>query len=463
MIFGVNNIILDNRMKIKSLFAIFSFFLFFALFSCDDDLNAIGGSIQPPSDTISVTTDTISLNARTISMLDSVYARTISGVLGKYEDDVFGTIKSDYLCQFYFPDDLKFKGDVTEIDSVQFVIDFNYRYSVGDTTAIMGLSVYPVTTPLSSYYYTNADPTKYCDMKELLVNDTYSVSGSKILSATQREIITDLGIPFGQKIYDAWKNGTIKDNKSFNEFFPGVYVTTNFGSESLIKVLYTSIDMYYKYNDVLGNHDGTKDTIRTASLSISATDEVIQLNHIKNKNPENLFEEGTGATYLKTPAGVYTEVVMPIADIAKSMETRNMTTINSAQFRLKGYTELESSDKQGLSRPNTLLLINKDSVDIFFKQRQKPSTYDTSISVKTNFVAGLEESTNSYNFGNISSMITAYKEKNIENAIFYVIPVEIGYDGYGNVIATYNYMRPGSSILRNDAENVKLDLVYSKF
>ncbi len=94
-------------MKIKSLFAIFSFFIFLTLISCDDDLNVIGGSIQSPSDTISVRVDTIPLEVRTVSV-DSVYARTIKGVLGKYDDETFGTIKSDYMCQFYFPEETKF-------------------------------------------------------------------------------------------------------------------------------------------------------------------------------------------------------------------------------------------------------------------------------------------------------------------------------------------------------------------
>ncbi len=85
-------------MKVKSIFAIVSCFIALAFASCDDDLNSIGGTIQPPADSISVLTDTLAIKARTIWMQDSVYARTINGVLGQYEDNLLGTIKSDYLC-----------------------------------------------------------------------------------------------------------------------------------------------------------------------------------------------------------------------------------------------------------------------------------------------------------------------------------------------------------------------------
>lgn len=460
MIFGFENVNFRHRMKIKSLLAVFSFFIFLISFiSCDDDLNAIGGSIQPPSDTISVSVDTIALTARTISMFDSVYARTTKGVLGKYEDDVFGTIKADYLCQFSFPEEKEFKGTFKQIDSVQFVID--YRYFTGDSLALMGLSLYQVTSPLTKNFYTNIDPAQYCDMSVSLANQAYSVSGSKILASSsgQREIIADLGVNFGQRLYSAWADGTVKDTESFNKFFPGIYVTTNFGSGSMIKVIYTSIDTYYTYTY---EKDGlTRDS--TDVLTITANQEIIQLNHIQNKNPEALFVEGTGATYLKTPAGVYTEVVIPIAEIAKSMESKQMSTVNSAQFSLKGYTERESDDAYGLNRPSSILLINKDSVESFFtsQTRNLPDS-------KTSFVAYRESSSNIYSFGNISALITEYKDKNVESATFYIIPVEVetAYNsstgGY-QTIGMYNYMMPSSAILRSDPANMKLDLVYSKF
>lgn len=445
-------------MKVKSLLTIFSFLTFLSLVSCDDDLNDIGDSIQPPNDTISVSVDTVALKSRTVSMRDSVYARTIYGVLGEYEDNIFGTVKSDYLCQFYFPEETEFKGTFKSIDSVQFVID--YTQFTGDSLAIMGLSLYEVTSPLTQDYYTNIDPSKYCNMKEPLAHQAYSISSSKIISSStgQREVIADLGVDFGQKLYNAWADGTVKNNETFNQFFPGIYVTTNFGSGSLIKVKYTSIDTYYTYTYV---KDGAvRDS--TGVVSLNVTQEVIQLNHVQNKNPQELFDEGTGAVYLKTPAGVYTEVTFPIAEIAKNMEDKKMSTINSALFSLKGYTEKESSDGNGLPHPDYVLLINRDSVASFFK---RPLAQPDN---KTSFYTTREAASNIYSFGNIAALISEYKSKNVDNVVYYVIPIEIEYT-YNSSSQSYsllrmsNYMMPGSAILRNDPNNMKLDLVYSKF
>lgn len=448
-------------MKVKSIFAIVSCFLALAFASCDDDLNSIGGAIQPPGDGISTSTDTLAVTARTISMQDSVYARTINGVLGQYEDDLFGTIKSDYLCQFYFPTGGKFQDNLLQIDSVQFVVDFiNYT---GDTLTPMGLSVYEATKEIPNNFYTNVDPTKYIgDKPTLLASEAYTISGTKIVVAStkQREIIADLGIDFGKRIYNGWKDKKFTDNATFNQFFKGTYVTTNFGSGSLIRVLYTSIDIFYKYNDVLGNHNNTADTTRNSLFSLSVTPEVMQLNHIKNKNPEKLFEEGTGATYLKTPAGVYTEVVFPINKIKANMASKEFKTINTALFTLKGYTEKESTGKYELGRPTTVLLINKDSVESFFSERK---LYDG----KTTII-GTRGSNNIYSFGNISTLINTYKDMNLDkDPVFTVIPVEVATktdaNGSSYLTGVFNYLQPATSIIRNDEKNMRLELVYSKF
>ena len=448
-------------MKVKSIFAIVSCFIALAFASCNDDLNPIGGTIQPPGDGISTATDTLAIAARTISMQDSVYARTINGVLGQYEDDLFGTIKADYLCQFYFPKGGKFQDNLLQIDSVQFVIDFiNYT---GDTLAPMGLSVYEATKAIPENFYTNVDPTKYIGEKPtLLASEAYTISGTKIISSStkQRAIIADLGIDFGKRIYNGWKDKKFTDDVTFNQFLKGAYVTTNFGSGSLIRVLYTSVDIYYKYNDVLGNHNNTADTTRNALFSLSVTPEVMQLNHIKNKNPEKLFEEGTGAAYLKTPAGVYTEVVFPINKIKQNMASKEFKTINTALFTLKGYTEKESSAKYELSRPTTLLLINKDSVESFFSQRK---LYDG----KTTLV-GTRGSNNIYSFGNIASLINTYKNMNLDkDPVFTIIPVEVSTktdsNGSSYLTGVFNYLQPATSIIRNDEKNMRLELVYSKF
>lgn len=439
-------------MKIKSLLAVFSFITFLAFISCDDDLNSIGTSIQPPSDTISLKTDTIALSARTVSMFDSVYAQTTKAVLGKYEDDIFGTIKSDYLCQFFFEERYKFDDKLKSIDSAKIFI--NYSSFLGDSIHPMGLTAYRVTSTLPENFYTNIDPTRYIDPQQILADEAYTIAG------TSGTISAKFDLSLAKQIYEGWKNKTITNNQSFNDFLKGIYITTNLGSNNLLETSGTHLRIYYTYSyeDTTGVEIDT-----TGSFSLSNTKEVLQLNHIKNTNPDHLFEEGTGATYLKTPAGVFTEIELPIGEISRNMEKSQMTTINSTQFILKGYTEKEPDPTQYdmLSRPTQLLLIHKDSVDTFFKTR---ALYDE----KTSFLGTRNSSNNTYSFGNLSHLITTYKEEGVETATFLLVPVtvETVYDSNSYtyiVTGVYNYMSPSSAILRSDPSNMRLELIYSRF
>lgn len=445
-------------MKLRSIWAIIPVFtaLLFST-ACNDNLNSVGNTIQPSDDSIYVATDTITVNAKTISMQDSVYARTINGVLGKYEDDVFGTIQSDYLAQFYFPSDAKFKDNLVSIDSVQFVIDFN-SYA-GDSLAPMGLSIYKVTSDLTPNFYTNADPSKYSDLSTVLANQAFTINGARKLksSTTQREIVADLGTAYGTELYQQVKSGEIKDNASFQKKHKGVYVTTTFGSGALINVLYTSIDIYYKYKSIKGNYNQTADTILSTNFSLTVTDEVIQLNHIKNTIPADLLKENTGATYMKTPAGLYTQVVFPLKKIRENMDRLKMKSINSAQFLVNGYTQKESTTSFSLQRPSYFLLIDKDSVDQFFAKKELPNGISS-------FYTARNTSYNTYDYNNISGLINHYNAKGVDNLTCLLIPVDISLDSStGAPLGVYNYLKPSTAVLRSDSTNMRLNLIYNKF
>ena len=52
---------------------------------CNDDVSLVGPSIQPGADRVKAYTDTFEVEMSTIK-LDSVYARTVSGLLGELYD-----------------------------------------------------------------------------------------------------------------------------------------------------------------------------------------------------------------------------------------------------------------------------------------------------------------------------------------------------------------------------------------
>lgn len=429
--------------------------------ACDDDVDTTGSSVLPGGNDMGISLDTAYLKVKTVSM-DSIYARTIEGVLGKYEDEVFGTVKSDYLCEFYCPDDMSFQPNVVSIDSMQLSLDFiTYR---GDTVTPMGLSVYEVNKELARNFYTNIDPSDFCNLKQPLGQKTYSISQSSKYAASStvlvRTVSVNLKDELAQKFYkeSLKSNNAFQNSATFKKFFPGVYVTTTFGSGSLINVNNTSMNIYYKYNDVKGNHDNTADTIRTSLFSIAVTPEVIQMNHIENKLPNSLFEANTGAVYMKSPAGVCLELELPIKSI---IDKAGDKVVNSAKFSLYGYSEKEAELKDDLGRPQYVLLINKDSLNNFFLRKSLPNSI-------TSYSAEWSSSTNSYVFSNIAQMIVEYKKQNIKaNPTFMVIPVKQNYTtnvyNQTELSSVNNYMQPSSSIIRSDKQFMNISLIYSDY
>lgn len=442
-------------MKIKSLIGIFP--LLALLFSaCDDDLNTIGGSVQPKDDDIVLTADTMLVKARTISMEDSIYARTIYGLLGKYDDEIFGSIKSDYLCEFYCPDDTKFDFSsgyrMSSVDSTRMQIAFS-TYS-GDTIAPMGVSIYEVNNRLAKNYYTNLDVSKYCDLSKPLGAKAYTIAKTPFSSSTTRVISVDMA-DFGKKLYNAslTANSPLKNSSAFLDYFPGAYIESSFGAGNLVQVDGTSLRVFYtaRKDTVLTDSLGvTRDSIMYLSkvLSLSVTAEVIQLNKVQNRTPASLLVENTGATYIKSPAGLCTEVELPLKDIIDKAGTR---TVNLARFKVSGFTEKEPSTTYALKRTQNLLLINKDSVESFFTGR-KPVDYVTT------FVVTRSSDSNVYDFTNIGTMVKHYKEKGLtKNPKFLLIPVDLFYGS-----TYYNSMTPSTAILRAGSQDMRVELIYSE-
>lgn len=457
-------------MKIKTLL-IPAIALFTVLFiACNDDLSQIGSSIQPEDDKILVGTDTIHLTAKTISFEDSIYARTSYGLLGEYIDPILGKIKSDYLCEFYCPDSMSFADRTFAIDSIS--VNTLFVYFTGDSVAPMGLSVYGVQKSLSPFFFTSIDPKNYIGEDPVLYgqkafsiqdlpDSTERTSSSSYI--TYKYIPTKLDLNIAKDIYKEWQNnpGTFKNADTFREFFKGVYITTTFGSSTLINTSYTDLVIYYR--NFVRNAANTADSIVHSRLKFPSTGEVIQMNHIENEIPEELYDHSDTKTYMKTPAGVYTELTIPLKDIMEKgkKDYGENYTINSTNFKIKGFTEEE--EKSGLLRPSAVLLINKDSLPNFFYKKKMADN-------KTSFVYSLS-STNSYDFGNISTIINHYKDYYQDKDIipdlkYLIIPVSTSYTTVNNqdvLTDIYNQMYPTSTIFRTDPANMKMSIIYSRY
>lgn len=464
-------------MKPRSLYkALLITFVAISTLSCNDTLDQVGFSVQPDKDRLTVGIDTLLLQARTVQV-DSMFAKTRYPVLGEYMDPVFGSIKSEYIGEFYLPTGTGFKEGAM-IDSVRAVV--SYTTIMGDSLAPMELSVYEVTESLKDAIdYTHIDPRQYADMTAPLgtqlftgKNSTYRVETHTSGYTTQTYRVYDINVKLptqlGEKFlaeYEKPGHGKLSDADTFREFFPGLYFTTSFGNSTILSVNLTSLYVHYRYLDEKGSSTG-QDTIRTDAFRLNITPEVTQINYIENKN-DQLLEDNSQHTYVKSPAGVNTEITFPLSD-PEIHEKLKSQALNLANFTVYAMPEPTENPMVKLSPPQYLLLVNKDSLNGFFEQRKLRDNV-------TSFLSdAFDATTYSYRFNNISTMINYYNQEHDGepfDLVYYLIPVDItqttSQTGYGTtsqvLTAIHNQMWPTAAVLDSREGNLKLELIFSSF
>jgi hypothetical protein len=382
-------------MKTKLFISILS--IGFILYSCEDFSN-IGTSVQPDTDYVSIYDTTISITAKTIRV-DSVYAKTVKGSLGNYYDPDFGTVNAGYACEFYpsvgFIDADKVESG--KIDSM--FLSMTYKY-VGDSLAPMELTVYPLDKILEKRYYTNVEPKEFADMSNPLTRYAYTARNLEIsdslLSAVGYEYNLYIKLPntIGNKLLDKARNkadsAIFSNLGEFRKTFPGLYMASTYGTGSMLNNINTEIHIYYT----------TKDTTRWATLAV--TKEVVQVNSFKNSNDEFLTANNDSVAYIKSPAGVYTEISIPVTEIMQGVGNKQFSTVS---LSLNPYTP--SDREYALPFPGSvhtstelskLLLIPQDSLRNFFeKQKVADET--------TTFTAIFSTTTYTYEYPNIANAV----------------------------------------------------------
>ena len=451
-------------MKYKQLFKTAFLMLVVMTYSCDDSLKNLGFTIQPETDKITVGADSLFIEARTVSvdslLPDGMFAKARKPVLGEYKDPLFGSVKSDYVGEFYYPE-MKNFPDGAVIDSVKLGIFYNSWK--GDSIGPIGLSVYEINKSLPKFnHYTNFDPTEYVDITAPIGKGLFTAGNVEVPESERAQsdyyhrAFVDLPKSLGERIH--YVAETVKDlnTDSFKEYFKGLYITTDFGSSSIMKIDHTYLYLHYHYLDKNGSSKN-QDTIRSASLILNTTPEVIQINQIKSKN-EKLLEENDEYAFLKSPAGVFTELIFPFSQKADKLTNQ---ALNLAQFQVVALPETSSSLEYKLDPSPYLLLINKDDLKEFFEERRVPNNV-------TSFYAQLDATTYTYNFGNLSTMVNYYKDKNegeVKDLTYLLVPIDIEITYVQNqptVSAVFNQMIPTATTIFKTKDKMKMNLIFSK-
>ena len=166
----------------------------------------------------------------------------------------------------------------------------------------------------------------------------------------------------------------------------------------------------------------------------------MQLNKIENdtKNLEQLASKyQEKCTYLKSPAGIFTEVTLPIEDIMKGHEKDTLNTATISFPRLNNDNE---DNPYNFATPSTILMVQKDSLQSFFEKSKLADS-------RTSYTASYSSTgtyKNAYTFQNIANLVSAmYKNKgkgeNWNKVVLVPVNVITTTQGYTTVISKINH------------------------
>lgn len=404
-----------------------------ALFSaCDSDIAGIGSSIMPAQDSLSTFHGTFPLATRS-ELTGPVTANTSNCYLGSFIDPETNSITTcSFLAQFHLQEDYSLPDEKLVIKDAdgKIVADsciiriFHDKY-YGDSLATMKLTAYELgfdkIMEEGQTYYTDINPQDYINKTPVLkepVSTTYTVidqnlsaSSTALSSGNYRSIPIQLGAEYGtyilRKYYEDPNHADFKNSWTFaHNVCPGFYIEHSGGIGALVNSDVSTLDVYFRYQE-------NDTTITKAWMRLGATQEVIQNTNISHSNLASLFDgrgnafdtNGQPMTYIKSPAGVHTEITLPIDSVAFGKYNESTgeylhenDTINTARFTLRRYAAKEQ-ERNLLTPPPYLLLIRKGDVEKFFESNKLPNNV-------TSFLCEYNSSHNAYTFSNVAPLIT---------------------------------------------------------
>ena len=468
----------------------------FFLVSCDDTTDNIGSSLIDNVDKLHITTDTFTVSTRSI-VADSVLSRNMTGYLGKVRDPETGAyLSSNFMTQFYSPENFSFpdkdsiqsRDELGEVMADSCDIRLYYNGFYGDSLATMKMSVYELTKPVEEqkFFYSNFNPEKeYISGNENKTNKVYTLVDLNVDEKTRYSsdympaIRISLDKEYGTKILKAYYDNpnAFKNAYSFiHDVMPGFYFKSVGGLGSMAYISLSQLNVYFRHKTTTTASDGTKrDTIITSVGAFPGTEEVLQTTTVSNdKSTLQKLVSDNSCTYLKTPAGIFTEMRIPVKDIVekqyigedgKTYSHKN-DTINSAKVVLTRINNAQDSEYT-LAIPQTLLILPKADMYSFF-EKKKVADY------KTSFLATYNSSTNTYTFNNIGGLVKYLYENGDRTKADWdkvvIIPVKTTYNTTSTtkeLIAVNHDMSLASTRLVGGPESkygdIKISVIYSKF
>lgn len=414
----------------KSIMASVAATLAILLSACDDTTDTLGNSLTDNSaDRFELITDTFNVSTRSV-VASKVLSRSPYSYIGHIKDPETGSyVSASYTTQFSIVENFQGQPLFPQEDSIRSlserdnkvkadscVLRIYLNNSVGDSLNPMRLTVYEMGRPVEEgrQYYTDFDPVK----EGLLRNDGKAIRRNKVytpldlnLSDSVRQLVIDktnmqsISIRLDSAYtdrdgveYDNYGTYVMRKYYERPEYFensynfvhnvcPGFYFKSTDGSGVMSEVYLTELQIYYRYE--------SNDSTYNALTYLSGTEEVMQTTTLDtDPATTRALADSTTCTYMKTPAGIFTEVELPVEDIKHEHPN---DTISAARIVFQRINNEETDSPFG--EPTQVLMIPKDSVQHFFENKDLPDS-------KTSYIATYSSAFNTYTFNNISGLIS---------------------------------------------------------
>ena len=395
-----------------------------AFSACNDETFDFGNSLTQEADKLTVSKASYTVSTRTI-VADSVLLKNSGCNLGRIKDPETGAyVTSEFMTQFNILETFtlpKNEEIVSRLDGMPIADSCRIEFymekptSTTDTLAAMKIRVSELDVPMEEgiQYYSNFDPISQGLIRHdgLSKDQMFSYKDLTVAEADRNSssyydlIKVRMNQPYTDKhgtTYNNYGSYVMQQYYKHPDYFknsyhfihnvcPGFYVSVVDGEG-----IYTQVpDMCLRIYCQVKNDN---DSIVNYAVAMAGTEEVLQTTKITNDEDilSEMAQDNT-CTYVKAPAGLYTEVTLPVEDIFNAHENDSLMSAKISFQRIN--SDYPSS---AIAPPSYILMVQKDSLSTFF-EKNKMSDNVTSFYTSTN-------STNEYTFTNISSLIRKMAE-----------------------------------------------------
>ena len=462
----------------------------FSMVACDDTTDTLGSSITNKVDNLTITDATYNVETQSL-VAGPVLSKSNNGIIGRVKDPETGTyLTADYMTQMvplstFSVDTLQYIKDANngELRADSCYLLVSYQSTYGDSLAPMKVTAYEMSKPMTEdkNYLTDFDPIA----EGYIAENGYHNSATYSLSKATGNFKIYLNKPYIKEGVTDDNYGTymLKTFVEHPEYFksnyqflknvcPGFYIKHEGGIGNVADVWNTEVQFYWSRQKTIKASDGVTDSIAKGYgfNRIDGTEEALQTNHIVNDAASIAsLAADPSCTYLKSPAGIFTEVTLPVEEILRGHEN---DTLNTASITFPRINNTETNNQYTFDTPSYVLMIPRDSINSFFENGNV-------VNNRNSFYASYSSSTtNGYTFSNISNLITAMSKKkgssvNWNKAVLIPITVSTVVENNSTMISkmTHNMSLTSTRLVKGThSENaqdmsspIQIKVIYSRF